>query len=425
MDSWERFEEPLPPKEHFYSTLNESGISDEEYQHAVDVWQKYDCQNMGEYHDIYLRSDVVLLADVFQSFRKMAMEYNQLDPANFYTAPGLSWSALLKKTNAQLDLLTEYDMNRFMENGIRGGVCGPSRRYARANNPLVEHDPEKPTTYIFYLDANNLYGWAMSQYLPVREFEWVEPREIDYYLRVKPDSRKGFILEVDLEYPKELHTLHDDYPLAPEAVEIPFEQLSPLQKQTCPSYKPYRKLTMNLMDKEKYVVHYRNLQFYVRHGLRVKKIHRVLKFRQEPWMQPYIDFNTQKRTAAKNDFEKNLFKLMNNSVFGKTMENIRKRVSVKIVGSREEAEEYVSQPGFVRYVEMLNFYVIHMKKANLFLNKPVYTGFTVLELSKLLMYEFYYDKLKPKYGDRCRLLYTDTDSLIMEIQTPDVYADCL
>ncbi|XP_031550280.1 uncharacterized protein LOC116287732, partial [Actinia tenebrosa] len=182
---------------------------------------------------------------------------------------------------------------------------------------------------------------------------------------------------------------------------------------------------MNLMDKKKYVVHYRNLQFYVRHGMRVKRIHRVLKFTQEPWMQPYIDFNTQKRTAAKNDFEKNLFKLMNNSVFGKTMENIRKRVSIKIASTREEAEAYVSQPGFVRYVEMLNFYLIHMKKANLFLNKPVYTGFTVLDLSKVLMYEFYYDKLKPKYGDRCHLLYTDTDSLILEVQTEDVYQDCL
>ncbi|XP_031551874.1 uncharacterized protein LOC116289141 [Actinia tenebrosa] len=425
MDSWERFQESLPSKDCFYSTLNESGIKDEEYQHALDVWEKYSCENMGDYHDIYLRSDVVLLADVFQSFRKMAMEYYGLDPANFYTAPGLSWSALLKKTNAQLDLLTEYDMYRFMEDGIRGGVCGPSRRYARANNPAVEYDPEKPTTYIFYLDANNLYGWAMSQYLPVRDFEWDDVKPIEFYLSVDKESDKGYVLEVDLEYPEHLHDEHDEFPLAPEAIEIPFQQLSPLQKQMCPGYKPYRKLTMNLMSKKKYVVHYRNLQFYVRHGMRVKKIHRVLKFTQEPWMRSYIDFNTQKRTAAKNDFEKNLFKLMNNSVFGKTMENIRKRVSVKIASTREEAEAYVSQPGFVRYVEMLNFYVIHMKKANLLLNKPVYTGFTVLDLSKLLMYEFYYDKLKPKYGDRCHLLYTDTDSLILEVQTEDVYQDCV
>ena len=425
MDSWDKFKEPLPPKEAFYSTLNESGISDEDYQRAQEVWKKYDCKNLGDYHDIYLYSDVTQLADVFQNFRSMCMEYYGLDPANFYTAPGLSWSALLKKTNAQLDLLTDYGMYRFVESGIRGGVCGPSRRYAKANNPLVEHDTTKPTTYLWYLDANNLYGWAMSQYLPVRDFEWETPRTIEEYLEVPKDAPQGYILEVDLEYPPEIHDLHNDYPMAPEIKEIPFEQLSPLQKQMCPAYKPYRKLTMNLMDKKNYVTHYRNLQFYVRHGLRVTKIHRVLKFTQEPWMAPYIDFNTQKRTVAKNDFEKNLFKLMNNSVFGKTMENIRKRVNIKIAPTVDKAEEYVRQPGFVRFEEMLSFYVIHMKKANLFLNKPIYTGLAVLDLSKLLMYEFYYDRLKPKYGDNCRLLYTDTDSLIMEVATEDVYKDCL
>ncbi|XP_031558177.1 uncharacterized protein LOC116294670 [Actinia tenebrosa] len=236
MDSWERFQESLPSKDCFYSTLNESGIKDEEYQHALDVWQKHDCQTMGDYHDIYLRSDVVLLADVFQSFRKMAMEYYGLDPANFYTAPGLSWSALLKKTNAQLDLL--YDMYRFMEDGIRGGVCGPNRRYAKANNPTVEYDLEKPTTYIFYLDANNLYGWAMSQYLPVRDFEWDDIKPIDFYMQVDKEANKGYVLEVDLEYPEHLHDAHDEFPLAPEAIKIPFKQLSPLQREMCTGYKP-------------------------------------------------------------------------------------------------------------------------------------------------------------------------------------------
>ena len=262
MDSWDKFKEPLPGKEAFYSTLNEEGISDEDYQRAQEVWEKHNCQNMGDYHDIYLYSDVTQLADVFQNFRGMCGEYYGLDPANFYTAPGLSWSALLKKTNAQLDVLTDYGMYRFIEDGIRGGVCGPSKRHARANNPLVGYDPNKPTTYLWYLDANNLYGWAMSQYLPVRDFEWDAPEFIEKYLQVPKDAPKGYILEVDLEYPPEIHDLHNDYPMAPEVREIPFEQLSPLQKKMCPRYKSYRKLTMNLMDKKKYVVHYRNLQFY-------------------------------------------------------------------------------------------------------------------------------------------------------------------
>ena len=189
MDSWDKFKEPLPPKEAFYSTLNESDISDGDYQRAKEVWTTYDCKNMGDYHDIYLYSDVTQLADVFQNFRSMCMEYYGLDPANFYTAPGLSWSALLKKTNAQLDLLTDYGMYRFVEDGIRGGVCGPSKRYAKANNPLVDHDPSKPNTYLWYLDANNLYGWAMSQHLPVRDFEWVEnPGTIEEYLTIPKDA---------------------------------------------------------------------------------------------------------------------------------------------------------------------------------------------------------------------------------------------
>jgi hypothetical protein len=426
MDSWDKFSrEQLPPKECFYSELIRDGISDDDYAHAQRVWEKHECQNMGDYHDLYLRSDVTLLADVFQGFRKMSMEYYGLDPANFYTAPGLSWSALLKMTKPQLDLLTDYDMHLFVEKGLRGGVCGPSKRYAKANNPQTEYDPERPTSYLFYLDANNLYGWAMSQYLPVTDFKWSEIRDHEFYAGLSAEAKTGYILEVDLDYPEELHDLHNDFPLAPDATEIPFEMLSPLQKEMCPNYKSYRKLLMSFLPKRKYVLHYRNLQFYLKHGLQLKKIHRVLEFTQEPWMKPYIDFNTKKRMQAKNAFEKNLFKLMNNSVFGKTMENIRKRVSIKIANTEEEAQSYVSKPGYVRYVKMLNFYVIHMKKANLYFNKPVYTGLCVLDLSKLLMYGFYYEHMKVKYGDRCTLLYTDTDSLLMEIETEDVYKDTL
>ena len=181
MDDWSKSEEQLPPKDCFYSTLNEQDITDEEYQHALDVWDKHTCNNLGDYHEVYLMSDVVLLADVFQNFRKMSMDYYGLDLANFYTSPGLSWSALLKKTNAQLDLLTDYGMYRFIEDGIRGGVCGPSVRHAKANNPYVEHNPSEPTSYILYLDANNLYGLAMSQYLPVKDSEWDEIKPQEFY----------------------------------------------------------------------------------------------------------------------------------------------------------------------------------------------------------------------------------------------------
>ena len=330
MDSWERFEETqLPLIEEFYSTLTEEGISEEDYKHAQKVWETFQCKTLGDYHDLYLKTDVLLLADIFENFRSTCMQQYELDPAHYYTSPGLSWDALLKKTGVKLDLLTDYDMFLFVEKGLRGGISQSSKRFAKANNPLVEDfDSTKPTSYIMYLDANNLYGYAMSQSLPTGNFRWISTDNLDKdsIRDVPPDHHTGCILEVDLEYPKELHNMHNDYPLAPETIEVQDEWLSPYQRQLLGETKlpKIKKLVPNLMDKTKYVLHYRNLQLYLSLGMRLKKIHRVLAFDQSPWMEPYIRMNTELRKKATNDFEKDLFKLFNNAVFGKTMENLRK-----------------------------------------------------------------------------------------------------
>ena len=186
------------------------------------------------------------------------------------------------------------------------------------------------------------------------------------------------------------------------------------------------KLVLTLEDKEKYVVHYSNLQFYLRHGMRLKKVHRVIEFDQEPWMEPYIRMNTDFRKQAKSDFETDFYKLMNNSVFGKTMEHLRNRVDVTIVRDWEtdKIHKLVSSPSFDRFTIFGNDMVgVHMHKTKLVLNKPVYTGMTILENSKILMYDFFYNHLKAKYGQKCELIYTDTDSLILNIQTEDVHKD--
>ena len=174
MDSFERFDETeLPEKEKFYSSLSGKGITDEKYSHAKDVWSKFGCQNLGNYHDLYVATDVLLLAEVFENFRKVCQDKYGLDPAHYYSAPGLSWDALLKKTGVELELLTDLDMHLFIQWGMRGGISMVSKRHAKANNPLVEgHDPDKPTNYIKYLDANNVYGWAMSLPLPKTGFHW-------------------------------------------------------------------------------------------------------------------------------------------------------------------------------------------------------------------------------------------------------------
>ena len=429
MDSFQKFEETeLPTQEQFYNLLNDETISDEDYQHAQNVWKTFNMKSMGEYHDVYLKADVLLLADVFENFRKTCLQYYKLDPCYYFTSPGLSWDAMLKMTNIRLNLISDVDMYQFVEKGMRGGVSYIANRFGEANNKYMkDFDENAPEKHIMYLDANNLYGWAMSQYLPTGGFKWYNEEFLlldDY----TDDSDKGLILEVDLEYPDELHDLHNDYPLAPEKVKVERDMLSTYCKGIANKFNMssglVHKLIPTLGGKEKYVLHHRNLQLYLDLGMKLKKVHRVLEFDQSPWLKEYIDFNTSKRTIAKNSFEKDFFKLMNNSVFGKTMENLRKRVDVKLVTNEKKLLKWVSRPTYVSSkIFNEDLVAVHKIKETLTLNRPAYVGMCVLDLSKTLMYDFHYNYIKDKYGDKAKLLFTDTDSLMYEIQTDDVYKD--
>ena len=184
---------------------------------------------MGEYHDLYLGSDVLLLRDVFENFRRTCLQYYKLDPCHYFTSLGLSWDAMLKMTNIKLELMTDVDMFQFIEKGMHGGVSYIANRYGKANNKYMKkYDEKAPSKYIMYLDANNLYGWAMSQYLPTGNFKWMSDKEIKQIDlgKYKADGKKGLIPEVDLEYPHELHNLHNDYPVCPEKVKVSNDMLS-------------------------------------------------------------------------------------------------------------------------------------------------------------------------------------------------------
>ena len=432
MDSFDRFNETkLPVQQDFYSILNNKHISDEQYKHAQNVWDTFNLKTMGDYHDLYLKSDILLLADVFENFRKTCLQYYKLDPCHYFTSPGLSWDAMLKMTDIKLELMVDIDMFQFIEKGLRGGISYIANRYGKANNKYMkEYDEKTPSMYIMYLDANNLYGWAMSQYLPTGGFKWLSQKKIEKINLGKytENSEKGLILEVDLEYPQELHDLHNDYPLGPEKVKVKEDMISDyckkIKKKFNISTGLVHKLIPTLSNKEKYVLHYHNLQLYLNLGLKLKKVHRVLEFNQSPWLKQYIDFNTQKRTNAKNSFEKDFFKLMNNSVFGKTMENLRKRVDVRLVTSKEKLSKLASKPTYVSSkIFNENLVAVHKIKETLTLNRPAYVGMCILDLSKTLMYDFHYNCIKNKYGDKAKLLFTDTDSLTYEIKTKDVYKD--
>ena len=308
------------------------------------------------------------------------------------------------------------DMFQFFEKGMRGGTSYIAHRHSTANNKYMEtYNEEDESKFLMYLDANNLYGWAMSQPLPNGEFEWVEDVDnikLEDYLG---DDGKGMVLEVDLEYPNELHDLHNGYPLAPESKEIDASMLSDYAKNIAEKFQltigGVRKLITSLGPRKKYVLHVRNLKLYTDLGMKLTKVHRAVTFKQACWLKDYIDFNTKKRSASKNTFEKNFFKLMNNSIYGKTMENIRKRVDVKLVSSKDDLVKLVASPCFQSHRIMNeNLIVVKRIKEVLTLNKPCYVGMSILDLSKTLMYDFHYNTIKKEYGDRAKLLSTDTDS---------------
>ena len=380
MDNWERFNKTLlPSKESFYSNLNMENIDDIDYRDGNNVFKRFQLKNLREYGDLYVQSNTLLLADVFQNFRNTCLKVYGLDPAHFLSLPGLAWQACLKKTNVKIELLTDNNMLLIVEEGIRGGICHSIHRHAKANNKYMEnYDKNEEPSYIQYLDANNLYGWAMSQKLPVNNFKWVEDtskRNEEFIKNYNENNKKGYILEVDVKYHKKLHDSHSDLPFLPKRMKI----------DKC------KKLVCNLQNKKKYIVHIKSLKQALNHGLKFKKIYRIIEFNQKAWLKPYIDMNTELRKLATDDFEKDLFKLMNNAVFGKTVKNIRKHRDIKLVTTDKKRNKLVSEPNYhtMNYISE-DLSIIEMNKTRVKMNKPIYLGLSILDISKMLMYEFWY-----------------------------------
>lgn len=267
-----------------------------------------------------------------------------------------------------------------------------------------------PNNYLMYLDVNNLYGWAMMKHLPISCFEWSHDNVHDV-LNTPDNGPIGYFLEVDLSYPEDLHDLHNDYPFCPERMTI--------------GNSKNPKLVLNLNDKVSYVLHYSNLKMVLSHGLKLVGVKKVLKFNQSQWLKPYIDLNTRERTLAANEFEKELYKLMSNAIYGKTMENVRNRVDIKLINKwhgRYGAKCLISKPNFKKSITLGNDLVsIEMSRTRIFMDKPIIIGVSILEISKLCMYDFHYNFMKTNFNENVKLLYTDTDSFIYSICCFDFY----
>ena len=412
-------------KEDYWSTLNQSYPCEDDIKRTQQLIDTYNITTAQELTMLYLKMDVLQLTDVFENFVETSTLMYGINPLYSYSLPGYTWKAGLKLTKNKLDFIKDKQLLLLLENNIRGGissVMGP--RFIESNE----------NTKLLYIDANNLYGWAMSQYLPTSEFEKLDfPEEYELEqivedLRFIPDNNEyGYFIECDMIYPAEIKEKTENFPLCPYQTKADpnlFSEYMNSVKQ--PNYKPTEKLMCDLTNKYNYMMHYRMFKFYTQIGMKVTKIHTIYRFKQSLWLEKYINHNTQKRTKAKTNFEKDLYKLMNNAFFGKTMENVRERTNLEFI-PHTNIDQIIKRQSKLSFKGIVNHYsefsIYKFDKEKVIFDKPIYLGFSVLELSKLLMYEFYYHKLQPYYSSNVKLHYMDTDSFILSIKTGDLIND--
>ncbi|CAG8449308.1 3563_t:CDS:2 [Cetraspora pellucida] len=394
IDSQDRFLETELPPIHEFSTYLHGKISQKDYEHA--------------------------------------QKYYELDPSHYVSASALAWDAMLKMSRVKIELFTDMSMHDFIEEAKRGGIAMAGHRYFKANNPKIgkTFNPSKPTTWILYVDANNLYGWAMSQYLPIKNYQWEGRHEhfknnpifqkemLNKILNTKADAKRGYFLKINTHFLLKTHKYLSDLPPAVENMAVSKDMLCPhttelVDKLDSGHFSATKKLVPHLGPRKNYVIHYLELQYYVKLGMIVDEVIEILSFDQTNWLAPYIAFNTEKRQGAKNTFEKDFFKLMNNLLMAMNNEQDEKKFINKI---RKPSFKYARQLG-------PSLIGAHMGKASVTLNKPIIVGASVLGLSKLLMYRFWYGYVKERYGNKAQLGYMDTDSFIFQVETEDIYKD--
>ena len=429
----DKFEDhELPPLSEWRNRLqnDEISITEQQLEEAKHVFHTFGCQNMGDYHDLYLTCDTLLLACVTEEFRSSCYNTYGLDCLQYFTISNFCGDALMKVTGQPIELLTDREHLEMCENLVRGGIasCFESRHEKANNKHQVDFNPTIPSTYIMMFDANNLYGSMMEHLpLPYGNFSFRTNIDIEAILKTSESSATGYIVDCDLLYPDELHDIHSDFPLAPEKMIVNGNLLGSYQRSLAEklainTMSGQKKLLQTLYNKRRYTVHYLTLQLYVSLGMKVEKVHRVLQFSQSKWMQSYIRLNTEMRQSATSKFHQNHFKQMNNSAFGKLCESKRKRKNVSLVRTRSEATQRISTPLYESFtVFNENLAAITSSKQRIYWNRPTIIGAVILDLSKMHMFRFHYTIMKKQF--QATLLYSDTDSLVYKIRSRDVYSD--
>ena len=425
----EDYEKPIEEllyagKEAYFSKTANKIPDQKEIDRTNEIIKLYNIKNGKELTELYCKADIILLADIFEKFIEVSKTEFGINPLYHISLPGTTWSNGLKYTKIKLELIKNVDLFQMFESGIRGGISGIfGDRYIESDN----------NTVILHVDMNNLYGYAMLFHLPTGNFKIYEndlitESFINQVLNTHDCSDTGYVLIVDLIYPDNIKYKSKNFPLCPENKTIDPVNYTEYMKEHMPQpHRPTSKLICDQTNKEYYIAHYRNLKFYLRMGMIISKVHRIVSFDQSPWLAKYIDYNTQKRAEADSDFMKDYHKNLICSFFGKTMEDVRNRIKVEFVKNTNVVE-------ILKYQSRLDFNGIHksyqdydsytFKSRVVKMEKPIYLGFSILELSKLLMYETYYDKLQKYFGiDGIQIHYQDTDAYIMSIKTTNIIND--
>ena len=428
----EKFSEnSLPPLNEWRNTLegNAVTITQENLNHAKTMWNTLNCPTLQDYHAAYLKTDCALLACVCEFHRELSFCTYKLDCMHFYTLPNMAKEASLRICKAEVELLTEREHLDMIEGAVRGGVCSvyEMRKFTANNKYLPDYDSSQPSTFGFCVDANNLYGGVMqNEKLPQSDFTLNSDITLAEILNCPDGNPVGYFVEVDLHYPASLHDYHQDFPLAPSKNIVEDDWLSDYQVNLRESHNlpPSKvpKLLQTFFDKDHYVLHYKLLKLYVNLGLVVKKMHRVLQFTQNNWLTPYITLNSEKRQAASNKFEESFYKLMNNAVYGKNCESKRRRMKIELTRDARRTLTIVSKFEFEKFkVFGENMAALSSRPRKIYWDTPTIVGATILDLAKYYMYQFHYGTMRSSFD--CRLLYSDTDSLLYRINCEDLYRE--
>ena len=428
-------DEKLPSKECFFSSLKDKEISDSEYSFAQKVFTDANCQNLYDYLLLYLQTDVLLLAEVFQAFRNEMFITHNLDPAQFLSSPAYAIQSALYFSKRGVQLLNDVEIYSLFEKNIRGGFSCANVGYARFNNKDLgaEFDERKGVESGVFLDFNSLYAQVLSGKLPCEDFAELTENEVSSFSIENIDCAGDYTYALLIDYyiPDDVKMKTDDFPLSLHHLEVDDKQMSEFSKKLlrdCNVKLPKcKKLIASHLPQKEYLIALPLLQNHVALGMKVSKIHRIFRFKQCAYFKQYIEKNIDLRKKSSSKAKGNYYKLLNNSIYGKCLFNLRKHSGkISLVMNEKEFEKRISDNGLKEcYPISENKMLIKTERSSITLSHPLHVGWYILEMSKLVMYNFFYNVLKKHYGDNVSLIYTDTDSLLIKLRGYSFFDEAL